>query len=60
MQSLADHGPNNHMLYPHGPLPFINSYSHEQDVQSVAHHVKNGDRPCIQSPAKCNRTRNMF
>ena len=60
MQSLADHGPDNDMLCPHGPPPFVNSYSHEQDVQTVAHHVEKGDRPCTQPPVKHNRMRNLF
>ena len=50
MQSLADHGPNNNMLYPHGLPPLVNNYSHEQDVQAVAHHVENGNRLCTQPP----------
>ena len=36
MQSLADCGPNNNMLYHHGIPPLVNSYSHEQDMQAVA------------------------
>ena len=37
MQSLADHGPNNHILYPHGPLLLVNRDSHEQSVQALTH-----------------------
>ena len=48
MQSLADHGPDNNMLYPHGPSPFVNSYSHEQDMQAVAHHVEKGTDPVFK------------
>ena len=48
------------MLYPHGPPPFVNSYSHEQDMQAVTHHVEKRERPCIQPPAKHNRTGNQF
>ena len=60
MQSLADCGPDNNMLYPHGLPPLVNNISHEQDVQAVAQHVEKWDRPCTQSPAKCNRMRNRF
>ena len=60
MQSLADCGPDNNMLYPYGLPPLVNNNCHEQDVQAVGHHVEKGDRPCIQSSAKCNRIRNMF
>ena len=35
------------MLYPHGQIPFVNSYSYEQDVQAVAHHVEKGTDPIL-------------
>ena len=60
VQSSADHTPNSNMLYPHGLLPLVNSYSYEQDVQAVAYHVEKGERLCTQPPAKCNRMRNRF
>ena len=60
IQSLADHSPDNNMLYPHGLLSLVNTYSHEQDVQAVTHHIEKGDRPCTQPPAKCTRMRNRF
>ena len=43
-----------------GLPPLVNNYSHEQDVEAVAHHVKKGDRPCTQSSAEHNRMRNRF
>ena len=42
MQCLADCGPNNNMLYPHGLPPLVNNNSHDQDVQAVAHYVEKG------------------
>ena len=57
MQTLADCGPNNNMLYPHGLPPLVNNNSHEQDVQAIAHHIEKGDRPCTQSYVKHNRMR---
>ena len=48
------------MLYPHSPPSLVNSYSHEQDMQAVAHHVEKGDRPCTHPPAKHQRMRNLF
>ena len=48
MQCLADHGPDNNMLYAHGPPCFINSYSHEHDIQAVTPHVEKWDRSCTQ------------
>ena len=59
MQSLADHGPNNNMLYPHSPSPLVKSYSHEQDVQAVTHHVEKNEKPHTQPP-KHNRMGNTF
>ena len=40
MQSLADHGPDNNMFYPHDPPPLVNSYSHEQNMQAVTYHIE--------------------
>ena len=48
------------MLYQHGLPPFVNSYSHEQDMQAVAHHIEKGERPCTQPSAKYTRVRNRF
>ena len=40
IQSLADCGPDNNMLYPHGLPHLVNNYSYVQDVQAVPHHVE--------------------
>ena len=37
MQSLADKGPDNDMLYPHGPPLLVNRDSHEQSMQATTH-----------------------
>ena len=37
MQSLADHGPDNNILYPHGPPLLVNRDSHEQSMQALTH-----------------------
>ena len=37
MQSLADHGPDNNILYPHGPQLLVNRDSHEQSVRALTH-----------------------
>ena len=34
MQSLAGHGPDNNMLYPHGLPSLVNNNNHEQNVQA--------------------------
>ena len=47
MQSLADCGPSNNMLYPHCPPNLVSSYCHEQDMQPIAHHTEKWNRPCI-------------
>ena len=62
MQSLADHSPNNNILYPHGPQLLVHRYSHEQNMQALApsHHVDKGDKPYTISLAKPNRTGNRF
>ena len=60
MQSLADCGPNNNMLYPHGLPVLVNNNSHEQDVQAADCYGKRRNRFCTQSFAKCNRRRNRF
>ena len=48
------------MLYPHGLKSLVNNNSHEQDVQTIANHTENGDKPCTQPYVKCNRMRNKF
>ena len=35
MQSLADHGPDNNILYPHGLQLLVNKDSHEQNMQAL-------------------------
>ena len=35
MQLLADHSPNNNILYPHGTQLFVKGDSHEQNVQAL-------------------------
>ena len=50
MQSLADHGPDNNILYSHS-LPFlVNRDSHEQSVQALTHghHVDKWTNPIIK------------
>ena len=58
MQSLADHGPNNNILYPHGPPLLVNRDSHEQSAQALTHghHVDKKDISFTQP----NRMRNRF
>ena len=62
MQSLADYGPNNNILYPHGPPLLVNRDGHEQSVYALTHGhlVEKGDKPYTQSPAKPNRMGNRF
>ena len=48
------------MLYLHGPPSLVNSYSHDQVVQAVTHHVAKRDKSCIQPPVKHNRMGNWF
>ena len=49
MQPLADHGPNNNILYSHGPQLLVYRDSHEQNVQALAlsHHVDKGTNPIL-------------
>ena len=60
MQSLADHGPGNNILYPHGPQLLVNMDSHEQSMQALTpgHYVDKRDKPYTQSPCKHNRMGN--
>ena len=62
MQSLADHGPDNNILYPHGPQLFVNRDSHKQNIQALTsgHYVDKRDKPYTQSPAKPNRIGNRL
>ena len=62
MQSLADQGPDNNMLYPQGPPLLVNRDSHEQSMQasSNGHHDDKRDKPYIQPPAKPNRMVNRL
>ena len=54
MQSLADHGPANNILYPHGPPLLVNRDSHEQSAQALTHghHVNKRNKSYTQTPAK--------
>ena len=47
MQSLADHGPDNNILYPHGPQLLVNRDSHEQNIQALTpgQQVDKRDKP---------------
>ena len=62
MQSLEDHGPDNNILYPHGPQLLVNRGSHEQSMQALTYgqHVDKRDKSYTQPPAKPNRTGNRF
>ena len=62
LQSLADHGPHNNILYPHGPQLLENGDCHEQKVQALTpgNQVDKRDKPHTQSSAKPNRTGNRF
>ena len=62
MQSLADHGSDNNILYPHGPPLLVNRDSEEQSVQAFTygHHVDKRDKSYNQPPAKPNRMGNRF
>ena len=62
MQSLADHSPNDNILYPHGPQHLVNMDSHEQNMQALTpgHQVDKRDKPYTQPSAKPNRTGNRF
>ena len=62
MQSLAGHGPDNYILYPHGAQLLVSRDSHEQNMQALTpgHHVDQRYTPYTQSPAKPNRTGNKF
>ena len=57
MQSLADHGPDNNMLYPLGPQLLVNRDSHEQSMLTLTHghHVDKREKPYTQPPTKPNR-----
>ena len=62
MPSLADHGPNNNILYPHGQPLLVHRESHEQSAQALTHghHVDKRKKSYTQHPAKPNRTGNRF
>ena len=62
IQSLADHGPNNNILYPQGPPFLVNRDSHEQSMQALthSHHVDKRAKPYNQPSAKPNRMGNRF
>ena len=62
MQSLADHGPDNNILYPHGPPCLVNRDSHDQSVQALMHGhlVEKRAKPYTQPPAKPDRMGNRF
>ena len=57
MQSLADHGHDNNILYPRGPPLLVNRDSHEQCMQTLthSHQADKRDKPYTQPPAKPNR-----
>ena len=48
-QSLADHDPDNNILYQHGPPLLVNRDSHEQNTQALTHghHVDKRDKSYI-------------
>ena len=62
MQTIADHGPDNNTLYPHGPQPLVTRDSNEQNAQVLTpgHHVDKRDRPLNWSSAKPNRNGKWF
>ena len=62
MQSLADHSPNNNILYVHGTQLFMNRDTHVQNMQALTpgHQVDERDKPCTQSSAKPNRMGNRL
>ena len=58
MKSLADHGPDNNILCPHGSSLLVNRDSHEQSAQELTHghHVDKNDK----SYTRLNRMGNRF
>ena len=62
IQSLAGHGSDNNILYPHGPPLLVNRDSHEQSMQALTngHHVDKRDKSYTEPLAKPNRMRNRF
>ena len=49
LQSLADHSPDNNILYPHDPPPLVSRDISEQSVQvsTNGHHVDKGTNPVV-------------
>ena len=59
MQSLVDHGPNNNILYSHGPPLLVNRDIHEQNAQELTHghHVDKKDKSYTRPNRTGNRNR---